>query len=344
MKIHAKTTQNSKKINPPPLGESYARQWSTWFQNLGVMAAKINQTLPNQFMNASQELLKLSQNHGYQSVLQLSYQAAININFDPISFSLSSARTPRQLVLRWTSCLELQSHNRLIASGKKFSHPKYRAWYNYFIEQISSEEIVIRPFLSPLANMSCFGPAVLGGVACALFDLQAVEIWVHPPNSPSYKLNLQSTLVFNPLLARNFTPDSEILIKGTPLIHLREKNLAAMQDLTHLISDRELLSRITSLPKSQDGGHLPMPFAARHIGISTRSLSRRLTNLNTGYATLIRHIRFRDTCIALTFDEHTIDDIAWYQGYSDRHHLSREFKLLGGFTPSKYRDVLHSNT
>ena len=360
MNIHAKTRQTEKlsiqkelgSVSPvaedlhyDPMGESYARQWSQWFDNLGEQAAEINslqtQSLfPSHPINAADEVKKFADFNGIHRVFSLSYQAANNIHFDPISFSLLSSSSPYQLTKRWVKCLNLQKQNRLIASGLTNTSSAKTGPDEAFIETITPNEVVIRPYVSALACKREYGPAVLGGVACALFDLEYAEILVQFTNGRT------EPIIFKAIQHHrhfNYDPDVTLIIRGKPKLLLKEWDRTQSSDLSHILKNKELLTHLSQLPKPRDGGHFTMREAARMIGLSTRSLSRKLSSAETGYAEIIRHIRFKNACHDLINDHCTLDDIAFYNGYSDRHHFSREFKRLGGFTPAKFRNILHTS-
>ncbi|WP_020590582.1 helix-turn-helix transcriptional regulator [Kiloniella laminariae] len=356
MKIDAKNTLDEQAKSRATLGESYRRQWDSWFLQLGARIQSANQAagsnqkpqLTPRIETKEQvdlEILKLIQQGGYERLLQLCIRNAADIHFDPVSFLLSNALTPHQLVRRWSLCLKVQTLARQTHFSSTTQNQHAADWPENFIEITAPEEVTIRPFLSPLARSSSFGPIVLGGVACALFDLQDATLWYQPPLGTTRQLDMtwaSSTLKNFKAHLSNYTPECALIISGQPKLRLNCKSSTQVTDLSHMFPDRRLLQHLLQLSTPRDGGHLTLRSAAKQLGFSPRSLSRKLTALNSSYSEISRYIRLRKSCQTLAESPLSLDELAWQQGYSDRHHLSREFRHLGGFTPANYRDILHS--
>jgi AraC-like DNA-binding protein len=106
-----------------------------------------------------------------------------------------------------------------------------------------------------------------------------------------------------------------------------------------------LLDLVDALPSADAGSpHRPLPRqvgeAARRLGTSTRTLERvALRHTGLTPAALIRRRRLQDAADRLRRDP-TLDlaRLAREVGYADHAHLTRDFREVLGFTPSRYRD------
>jgi len=79
--------------------------------------------------------------------------------------------------------------------------------------------------------------------------------------------------------------------------------------------------------------------AAASIGISARSLQRRLADRGLSYSALLEQTRI-DTARSLLGEEHVkLQDIATELGYQHSTHFSRAFKRVCGVSPRIYRSM-----
>jgi AraC-like DNA-binding protein len=94
---------------------------------------------------------------------------------------------------------------------------------------------------------------------------------------------------------------------------------------------REVIARSLSegLPRMED--------VARRLGMSVRSLHRRLADDGLSFQILTEHTR-RELAEGLLRDElYTISEIAFLTGFSEQSAFNRAFKRWGGVTPANYR-------
>jgi AraC-like DNA-binding protein len=75
---------------------------------------------------------------------------------------------------------------------------------------------------------------------------------------------------------------------------------------------------------------------AKRLGVSTRTLKRRLADAGTTFSDVVA-ARRRDVATALLRTSATIDEIAAELGYADAQSFSRAFRRWTGMTPSAYR-------
>ena len=79
--------------------------------------------------------------------------------------------------------------------------------------------------------------------------------------------------------------------------------------------------------------------AAASIGMSTRSLQRRLADRGLSYSALLEQTRI-DTARSLLGEEHVkLQDIATELGYQHSTHFSPAFKRVCGVSPRIYRSM-----
>ncbi len=82
---------------------------------------------------------------------------------------------------------------------------------------------------------------------------------------------------------------------------------------------------------------------ASAVGISVRTLQRRLAERGVDYSALVEGARFDIATQLLKDDRCKLIDIAYDLGYTDPASFTRAFRRWAGVTPSEYRH-LHSFT
>jgi AraC-like DNA-binding protein len=99
-----------------------------------------------------------------------------------------------------------------------------------------------------------------------------------------------------------------------------------------------------ALPSYLDEGGPTIVQAAEMVGLSVRSLQRRLALAGTTYAGLLEQARFSNAIRLLSDTESKIIDVAFSSGYSDPAHFTRAFRRISGFTPREFRDRQRNGT
>ena len=84
-------------------------------------------------------------------------------------------------------------------------------------------------------------------------------------------------------------------------------------------------------------GHPPLSLVAEIVGMSERTLQRRLAQSGTSYSDSVQQARFSIASDLLADSDLNIADIAFAAGYENAPHFSRAFKRLTGMTPRDYR-------
>lgn len=85
------------------------------------------------------------------------------------------------------------------------------------------------------------------------------------------------------------------------------------------------------------GGHLSIGEAAAQLGMSTRSLQRRLGERGETFRDIAQNARYNLACRKLRESGRPIAQIAFEAGYADLSSFYRAFRARSGFTPSAYR-------
>ena len=77
---------------------------------------------------------------------------------------------------------------------------------------------------------------------------------------------------------------------------------------------------------------------ARRLGLSTRTLQRRLSEVETSFQDVLEQTR-RDVAMRMLRDRSaSVFDVAYMLGYADTPSFYRAFKRWTGQTPQKYRE------
>ncbi len=84
-------------------------------------------------------------------------------------------------------------------------------------------------------------------------------------------------------------------------------------------------------------GHPPLSLVAEIVGMSERTLQRRLAQSGSTYSEIVQEARFSIASDLLADSDLNIADIAFAAGYDNAPHFSRAFKRLTGMTPRDYR-------
>jgi len=88
------------------------------------------------------------------------------------------------------------------------------------------------------------------------------------------------------------------------------------------------------------GSDLSLETVAGSLGLSARSLQRRLTEEGTGFRALVADARFETACDWLSEADRTVQDIAFDLGYSEPSNFTRAFRARAGAPPHIFRQAL----
>jgi AraC-like DNA-binding protein len=85
-------------------------------------------------------------------------------------------------------------------------------------------------------------------------------------------------------------------------------------------------------------GHPHLSLVADIVGMSERTLQRRLAQSGSTYSQIVQEAHFSIASDLLADSDLNIADIAFASGYDNAPHFSRAFTRLTGMTP---RDLVH---
>ncbi|ASP32653.1 hypothetical protein [Labrenzia sp. VG12] len=289
-------TAGQQKPVKAPFGEAYAVHWNWW---LRTFAQQAMQRYPELYegdasiIAAATDPLtpidRLYRQRGSDAVFWLARALGRPKAFDVLSLVLTSSPTVSELVRRWRGFLALQADVRF----------KETAGKSCFVSRELGPDLVLSPYLISPANRKPYGPAMLAGVAAGTLDsagLVLAGIWSIPRGRAAQPLYRFGTFVGEAL---DF--DSDIvfrLAEGDDTMHVKPAHPPHIE-FQHLrrgegkMVHTGLLARVISTLENVHGAHAGLPATAARIGMSPRSLSRRLSEAGLGYGQLARFIRLR---------------------------------------------------
>ena len=98
-----------------------------------------------------------------------------------------------------------------------------------------------------------------------------------------------------------------------------------------------LVARIAAELTTLEDGAPPFACVAAKLGISHRTLRRRLQAEGTSYSKVLAEVRLEAAMQCLTSDNITIDEIAYQLGYTEPTNFRHAFRRWTGSPPSTYR-------
>jgi AraC-like DNA-binding protein len=98
----------------------------------------------------------------------------------------------------------------------------------------------------------------------------------------------------------------------------------------------------TLIAKSVGNGHPNMERIARQLGLSGRTLQRRLAERGLVWKTLVEEVRRELALRYLRDGDHSLTEVAFLLGYSDLSAFDRAFRRWLGATPAEHRRRLRA--
>ncbi len=83
---------------------------------------------------------------------------------------------------------------------------------------------------------------------------------------------------------------------------------------------------------------------ASQVGMSKRSLQRKLDRAGLCFTRITRLVRLHEACRLLEAQDGSITEIGFCSGFSDSAHFSRDFRASMGMTPREFRHCLRSGS
>ena len=149
----------------------------------------------------------------------------------------------------------------------------------------------------------------------------------------------------------SFFPDTRILneqpfgyiVLPRELLHLpaprAELEFHADEESTPVDGECPIDTLRTVLPAYLCDGYPSAALAARLIGVSERTLARRLAERGLGYGGLIDDIRFQEAEKLLQDPSICIGEVARAVGFEDQSNFTRMFRRIAALTPGEYRNT-----
>jgi AraC-like DNA-binding protein len=100
---------------------------------------------------------------------------------------------------------------------------------------------------------------------------------------------------------------------------------------------RTLAEQVRAVLIEQLSGEVSPALVAAALGMSGRSLQRRLKDLGTSYAVLLEETRKELACSYLRSHAYSVTEIAFLLGFDDSSAFARAFRRWTGETPSGFR-------
>lgn len=119
---------------------------------------------------------------------------------------------------------------------------------------------------------------------------------------------------------------------------LAHRNDAVVRSYIERVNDDRVTSRVqTILAERLPNGWPTQASVARSLGMSLRSLQRRLTEERTSFKEILRATRRDLACTYVSEAKCSITEAAFLLGFTDTSSFCRAFKRWTGLAPSRYR-------
>jgi AraC-like DNA-binding protein len=141
-----------------------------------------------------------------------------------------------------------------------------------------------------------------------------------------------------------FSPEVLALeVPGSDPALLSYLDAQAQKELIALAPEPGFLREVRRVVREQlDGGTVTLPRAAKLLGLSRRTLQRRLEEEGTSFQRLVDEAREQLARTLVAHDGLPLSRIASTLGYSDERPFLRAFRRWTGVTPSAYRAKRHT--
>lgn len=171
------------------------------------------------------------------------------------------------------------------------------------------------------------------------FDLPA---WLLPSKSQDPEMVQIEVPSQKRLLARaaymlslpNHTLSDRLVLEGQALLLCRD--LLGIQDSSTLISEKSRIDQAVDIIRQDYRQKLTISLLAQRVGMNECYLKQQFKQ-HTGktIAGLIRDLRMQEAMRLLLDERKTVQETAWYVGYSDPSNFSKAFAKFYSVTPSQ---------
>lgn len=119
---------------------------------------------------------------------------------------------------------------------------------------------------------------------------------------------------------------------GSLLVRLAEEQLTKLAPPTTLVEQVEQL-----IAQALRGGDPSLPVVARQLGLSPRTLQRKLREANTSHQSILDDLRSTFARQYLRNPEFAVCEVAYLLGFSDASVFNRAFRRWTGLSPQEFR-------
>ena len=99
----------------------------------------------------------------------------------------------------------------------------------------------------------------------------------------------------------------------------------------------DLVQRVRAAIPKPEGGFRTLDEVAQKLGVSSRTLKRKLKAEDTAFSDVLDALQSEQACALLRQEQLSIDEVAERVGYSDVSNFTRAFKRWTGVTPAAFR-------
>ena len=251
---------------------------------------------------------------GLPLLLQLAQQIQ-HIEGEPLHHALVGARDPHDFLARWQRLeryVHLSHRVRCLAQGAlslTLEHTSTQAAPPMAAESVA----VLGAWIGALRAIGCrglcvevAGQLVHGDGALPDWEATSVDRW-------------------------------RLWWSGTAAPDLREASHAALPPLHGPLPWPQPAADLAHWLARDPAAPRRVADAAAALGLSLRSLQRRLTAAGTSYSALLGEVRVRQAAVCLARPGASLAEIGFLCGFADQAHFTREFTRRAGMPPARYR-------
>lgn len=178
---------------------------------------------------------------------------------------------------------------------------------------------------------------IIGNITGGAFEARELQLGFRPPDLASYQSFFCCPLTICRRHALIF--DRDWLDYPLPLADQDSHQilLGLCEEVTRNSQENPLVWKIRDLLRPQIEALPPMSVVASELGMSTRTLRRRLSELDTSYQEIANRLKQAAALEYVTGSELSIEQVAARTGYADAANFREAFKAWTGETPQNYR-------
>jgi AraC-like DNA-binding protein len=157
------------------------------------------------------------------------------------------------------------------------------------------------------------------------------------PYEDFFSCKVQFGRNFNRLVFRSEDLDAKSLKADKSINRFMMERLKEEADGVEVSADK-LLNDTRNLIKDALPSGIPTASEiGKHLGMSTRTLSRRLSEKGYSYQALVQNTKHKISTELLTQSSETVSEIAFQTGFSEQSAFNRAFRRWEGQSPLEYR-------